>query len=179
MAESIRLLNEYLGLYPTDIDGWRELGEWYLEAGHVEAAKTALEECVMLAPINYVTHTMLADTLYTLGDFATARKYYAQSLELNGSKTNARAALGMVLCTTAINSKRNSTADEKVCSNSSLHSLLVPSSPNPPPSSALFLSPPHFLGFASQAIVLRSLVIPCGGFFARACRLLTHCLNCS
>ena len=151
MAESIRLLNEYLGLYPTDIDGWRELGEWYLEAGHVEAAKTALEECVMLAPINYVTHTMLADTLYTLGDFATARKYYAQSLELNGSKTNARAALGMVLCTTAINSKRNSTADEKVCSNSSLHSLLVPSSPIPPPLFRFVSLSTSFLGVSKPS----------------------------
>lgn len=114
MVESVKLMNEYLELYPTDMDAWRELAELYLEMGHVEAAKTALEECVMLSPINYVSHTLLADALYTLGDFGTARKYYAQSLELNGAATNARAALGMVLCTTAINSKPKATAEEKV-----------------------------------------------------------------
>uniref|UniRef100_A0A7S0W6L3 ER membrane protein complex subunit 2 n=1 Tax=Hemiselmis tepida TaxID=464990 RepID=A0A7S0W6L3_9CRYP len=113
LATAVGYLNEYLELYPTDVESWRELSEAYLEQGHVEAAKFALEECLMLSPVNYINHTMLADTLYTLGDHATARKYYAQSLELNNTPTNARAALGMVLCTTAINGKRGATQEEK------------------------------------------------------------------
>jgi len=113
IASSVGLLNEYLELYPTDVESWRELAELYLENGHVEAAKFALEEVLMLSPVNYVNHTMLADTLYTLGDHATARKYYAQSLELNGTPTNARASMGMILCTTALNGKRGASTEEK------------------------------------------------------------------
>lgn len=49
-------------------------------------------------PVNYLTHLKLADVLYSLDDVPLARKYYAQSLELN-REANPRAAIGMVLCT--------------------------------------------------------------------------------
>jgi hypothetical protein len=56
-----------------------------------------------LQPVNYLTHLKLADVLYSLDDMPLARKYYAQSLELNRDN-NPRAALGMVLCTSGTGS---------------------------------------------------------------------------
>ena len=98
-------LNEYLDLYPTDADGWRELADMYLEQQHIEHARKALEEVVMLTPVNYLAHLKLADTLYTLEDYPTARKYYAQSLELNAER-NARASIGLVLTSAAIDTPK-------------------------------------------------------------------------
>jgi tetratricopeptide (TPR) repeat protein len=107
-----RQMNEYLAVFPTDVDAWRELGDMNLEIQNIEAAKFAFEEVLMLSPINHVSHTTLADCFYTLGDFVTARKYFSQSLELKPTG-NARAALGLILCTTAINSSRSSKAEDK------------------------------------------------------------------
>jgi Tfp pilus assembly protein PilF len=112
LTYAISQMNEYLTIFPTDVDAWRELGDMYLEVQNVESAKFAFEEVLMLSPINYVSHTILADCCYTLGDFSTARKYYSQSLELKPTG-NVRASLGLILCTTAINSQRSSKAEDK------------------------------------------------------------------
>jgi cytochrome c-type biogenesis protein CcmH/NrfG len=74
MNEAIKALNEYLLLFPTDADAWREMADIYLDLQQIEQAKFALEEVVMLSPINYVSHLKLAEALYTLGDHSTARK---------------------------------------------------------------------------------------------------------
>lgn len=75
MNDAIKALNEYLLLFPTDVEAWREMADIYLSLQQIEQAKFALEEVVMLSPINYVSHLKLAEALYTLGDFSTARKY--------------------------------------------------------------------------------------------------------
>ena len=113
LTQAVKCMNEYLELYPTDIDAWREMADMYLDLQQVEQAKFALEELVLLTPLNYLTHLKLAEALYTLGDYSAARKYYSQSLELNPDQ-NARAAFGLVLCTTAIEKSRGSKADDKV-----------------------------------------------------------------
>mmetsp|Transcript_67161 Transcript_67161/g.160199 ORF Transcript_67161/g.160199 Transcript_67161/m.160199 type:complete len:195 (-) Transcript_67161:115-699(-) len=100
LKEATVALNQYLDMYPTDADGWREMADMYLEQQHVEHARKALEEVVMLTPVNYMAHLKLADALYTLEDYTTARKYYAQSLELNPER-NPRASIGLILTTTA------------------------------------------------------------------------------
>ena len=75
MNEAIKSLNEYLLLFPTDVEAWREMADIYLDLQQVDQAKFALEEVVMLSPINYVSHLKLAEALYTLGDYSTARKF--------------------------------------------------------------------------------------------------------
>lgn len=110
MAGAARSMNEYLDMFPQDHEAWKELADIYLEQQQLEHAKKALEEAVMLQPVNYVTHLKLADVLYSLDDVNLARKYYAQSLELN-RESNPRAAVGMVLCTTAINAKTKGKSD--------------------------------------------------------------------
>lgn len=105
LRDAVAAINEYLTLYPTDADAWREMADVFLEQQHLEHARKALEEVVMLAPANYISHLRLADALYTLEEYPTARKYYAQSLELNPEK-NPRAAIGMVLTTAALDAPK-------------------------------------------------------------------------
>ena len=64
-------------------------------------------------------HLKLADVLYSLDDMPLARKYYAQSLELNDT-SNPRAALGMVMCTASINAKGKNKSD---AANSKLYQI--------------------------------------------------------
>mmetsp|Transcript_21003 Transcript_21003/g.32918 ORF Transcript_21003/g.32918 Transcript_21003/m.32918 type:complete len:311 (+) Transcript_21003:52-984(+) len=120
--EAIKALNEYLGIYPTDVEAWKELADIYLENQQLENARKALEDVVMLQPISYVNHLKLAEVLYTLDDYALARKYYAQSLELNPEK-NPRAAFGMVLCTTAIQAPKGKSAGKVDATNQGLYNL--------------------------------------------------------
>ena len=57
----------------------------------------------MCDPRNYQVHNRYADLLYTMGgetNLRSARRHYAQSLELNPQ--NARAAYGLCLCSYAI-----------------------------------------------------------------------------
>ena len=119
VAAAIRLMNEYLDMFPQDHDAWKELADMYLEQQQLENAKRALEEWVMLQPVNFQAHLKLADVLYSLDDMPLARKYYAQSLELNDT-SNPRAALGMVMCTASINAKGKNKSD---AANSKLYQI--------------------------------------------------------
>lgn len=122
MRLAIMSLNEYLNIYPTDGDGWKELAEMYLEQQQLESARKALEEVVMLQPVSYLPHLKLAEVLYSLDKYALARKYYAQSLELNPHK-NPRASLGMLLCTTAIESPKSGKSKQGDETNTQLFDL--------------------------------------------------------
>ena len=73
-SEAIKSFNEYLELYPADVETWKEMADMLLELQQVEQAKFALEEVVLLSPINYISHLKLAEALYTLGDYINARK---------------------------------------------------------------------------------------------------------
>ena len=59
-------------------------------------AKFALEEVIILEPGSYASYLLYAEVLYTLKNFALARKYYAMSLELNRDN-NLRAYYGIIL----------------------------------------------------------------------------------
>jgi len=110
MAGAARSMNDYLDMFPQDHEAWKEMADIYLEQQQLEHAKKALEEVIMLQPVNYANHLKLAEVLYSLDEVVLARKYYAQSLELN-RESNPRAAVGMVLCTTAINAKSKGKSD--------------------------------------------------------------------
>ena len=71
----------------------------YLSMSKYDAAAFCLEECALHDPMNHILHCRLGEVYYTLGIeyFATARKYFAQSLEIK-PKGNARALHGLAGC---------------------------------------------------------------------------------
>mmetsp|Transcript_5027 Transcript_5027/g.12061 ORF Transcript_5027/g.12061 Transcript_5027/m.12061 type:complete len:135 (+) Transcript_5027:520-924(+) len=97
----------------TDVEAWQELADLYLSEMQLEHAKFCYEELILHAPQNYIYHLKYAEILYTLGDFVTARKYFAQSLELN-KDGNLRALFGLNMCTVAVASNPRSKSEDKI-----------------------------------------------------------------
>lgn len=98
--QAIELLNKFLKLASSDEHSWLELTDLYLSLGKLELAKFAMEELLLLSPDNYLYHLKYAEISYTLGgkaNVATARQYYAQSLELK-PHNNLRAQYGLIMC---------------------------------------------------------------------------------
>ena len=102
-AKAIEELTNLLKTFQTDVDSWKELVTLYMSEGDMRQATFCQEEVVTCDPRNYQVHNRYADLLYTLGgetNVRSARRHYAQSLELNPQ--NARAAYGLCLCSYAI-----------------------------------------------------------------------------
>jgi len=107
--KAIEELAKYLNIYPSDESGWQELTQLYISQQKFELAKFCIEELILLVPENYLYHLQYAEVLYTAGskpDFETARKYFAQSLELKPDD-NLRALYGLVMCLRAQGSPKD------------------------------------------------------------------------
>lgn len=99
---AIQKLNAYLKMFQSDHAAWQELAELYLAISKYEAAAFCYEECLLANPTNHIFHCRLAEIYYTMGPkyLRTARKYFAQSLNLK--KNNSRALHGLAACCSAI-----------------------------------------------------------------------------
>ncbi|KAL6073887.1 ER membrane complex subunit 2 [Balamuthia mandrillaris] len=117
--QAIKELNDYLKVFMADTDAWQELGDLYLDQQQYEYAAFCYEELILADPFNYHFHNRYAEILFTLGDHVTARKYFAQSLELN-NENNARAMFGLCICSKAIDSKKGGGAKADKDSNGQL-----------------------------------------------------------
>jgi len=102
---AIEELNDYLKIFMADTTAWQELGDLYLDDQQYEYAAFCYEELILAEPLNHYYINRYAELLYTLGDFATARKYFAHSLELT-SRNNSRALFGLALACKALGSKK-------------------------------------------------------------------------
>mmetsp|Transcript_28598 Transcript_28598/g.61310 ORF Transcript_28598/g.61310 Transcript_28598/m.61310 type:complete len:324 (+) Transcript_28598:210-1181(+) len=90
-------LNDYLGQQLSDAGGWYEMSRLRLGLADFEGAAYALEQVVLLDPLDASVHAKLAEVYATIGGLentACARKHMAQALELD--PTNLRAQLGLV-----------------------------------------------------------------------------------
>lgn len=103
--KAIEELNDYLTIFMADTTAWQELGDLYLDEQKYEYAAFCYEELLLAEPLNHHYHNRYAEILYTLGDYLTARKYFAHSLELN-QDNNSRALFGLALTCKAIGSKK-------------------------------------------------------------------------
>ena len=99
MTSTIRALTELLQTFQTDVESWKELVTLYMASGDMKKALYCQEEVVLADPHNYQNHNRYADLLYTLGganNLRSARRHYAQSLELS-PENNLRGAYGLCL----------------------------------------------------------------------------------
>lgn len=108
LVQAIHQLNTYLKTFSGDPSAWQELAELYLSVGKYEAAAFCLEELVLINPTNHNMHTRLGEVYYTMGDqhLRTARKYFAQSLDLK-RHNNLRATHGLAQCCYAISQSKD------------------------------------------------------------------------
>eukprot|EP01089_Gocevia_fonbrunei_P017925 TRINITY_DN5968_c0_g1_i2.p1 TRINITY_DN5968_c0_g1~~TRINITY_DN5968_c0_g1_i2.p1 ORF type:complete len:186 (+),score=47.05 TRINITY_DN5968_c0_g1_i2:346-903(+) len=105
---AVEELNDYLKIFMADVPAWQELGDLYLDEQQYKFAAYCYEELILAEPLNYHFHLKYAEILFTLGDFKTAKKYYAHTLELNPG--NVRALYGF--CLTCKSSGRAKGKDE-------------------------------------------------------------------
>jgi len=104
LEEGGKSLNRYLQTYQGDIVAWQQMAELQIELNNRGAASFSYEELLLSEPTNFLYHNSYAELLYSLGgcdNFRLARRYFAQSLELNRTN-NARAAFGLVMATFAL-----------------------------------------------------------------------------
>lgn len=100
--EYVIQLNEYLKLFQADHEAWLELSDAYLSEMEYGKAAFCLEELLLMNPHNHCYHQRYADVKYTLGQYETAKSYYAYSLKLNPN--NVRALYGIMLVTANLKS---------------------------------------------------------------------------
>lgn len=100
--EYITELIEYLKFFQADHEAWLELSDAYLNEMEFSKAAFCLEELLLMNPHNHCYHQRFADIKYTLGQYETAKSYYAYSLRLNPN--NIRALYGLMLVTANLKS---------------------------------------------------------------------------
>ncbi|KAL0481351.1 ER membrane protein complex subunit 2 [Acrasis kona] len=100
--DAVRYLNQYLAVYMADPEAYAELADLYLSIPDYKKAAFCVEELLLQNPHNYLYHLKYADIKYSMEDYATARSYYSQSLNIK--KDNVRALYGLLMCTNALSS---------------------------------------------------------------------------
>ena len=92
--EARELLNDYLERNGSDAGAWMELSDSCAALGDWAGAAHALEEVVLVSPLDSNIHCKLAEYYVTMGDYVKGRKHFCQSLELNSK--NLRAVYGLM-----------------------------------------------------------------------------------
>jgi tetratricopeptide (TPR) repeat protein len=108
-ADTASKLVKYLDKFCSDPEAWLMLHELYLAHQQYKRAAFAIEELILINPMNYIYHLRAGEVMYTLGmserggshdQLLTARKYFAHALELKAGCL--RALYGILLVCAAI-----------------------------------------------------------------------------
>jgi len=109
-TQAIKQLGTHLTLHQNDTDSWKTMAKLYMQLSQYDLAKFCLEEVMLHTTSDWRAHLLYADVLYTLGEYANAKKYYSQCLVL--SPQNLRAMVGLDKCFSQINSEDLSQVDK-------------------------------------------------------------------
>jgi len=104
IAGAVQELNNFVARFQADESAWHQLADLHLLSGNFAAAVFCFEELLLFNPYSHVLHTRLAEAYYSMGgapNLLAARRHFAQSLDLKG-RANARASLGLCMCTHAL-----------------------------------------------------------------------------
>lgn len=82
LSGAIQKLNHYLSVYMSDVDAYGELADLYLRVCDYRKAAFCVEEMIVHDANHPMYHCKYGDIMYTMEDYRTARKYYAQSVQL-------------------------------------------------------------------------------------------------
>ena len=95
-SKALNRLTAYLDTFYSDPEAWMELADMYTAQQSYQRALFAIEECLLMQPINPFYVLKYAETQYTAGDIHEAYKSYLRVVELQDSF--ARAWLGLKMC---------------------------------------------------------------------------------
>lgn len=82
IPEAIKRLNHYLSIYMSDMDAYSEMADLYLRLCDYKKAAFCVEEMIVHDPNHPMYFCKYADIMYTMDDYRTARKYYAQCIQM-------------------------------------------------------------------------------------------------
>eukprot|EP00484_Ammonia_sp_Unknown_P011570 CAMPEP_0197056180 /NCGR_PEP_ID=MMETSP1384-20130603/80247_1 /TAXON_ID=29189 /ORGANISM="Ammonia sp." /LENGTH=295 /DNA_ID=CAMNT_0042490061 /DNA_START=31 /DNA_END=918 /DNA_ORIENTATION=+ len=118
-VEAIKLLCEYLKLYGSDREAWKQLFLLYTEMHNYELAKFCLEELITMNHNDYTVFQLYAEQLYNLGgstNYTNALKYFSQALLISSDK-NTRSLWGVIMCIRALRESSLSPSDKELIKN--------------------------------------------------------------
>ena len=118
---SIKMLCDYLKLYGSDVEGWKELIILYGDIHNYDLCKFSIEELITINHNNYLLFQLYAEMLYNLGgqeNYTMSLKYFSQSLLLSSNK-NTRSLYGILLCIKSLSFNKLSINDKELIKNSS------------------------------------------------------------
>lgn len=95
-SKALDRLTTYLDTFYSDPEAWMELADIYTQQQSYQRALFAIEECLLMQPINPFFVLKYAETQYTSGDIHEAYKSYLRVVELQDSFP--RAWLGLKMC---------------------------------------------------------------------------------
>lgn len=96
LSKATDRLTTYLDTFYLDPEAWMELADIYTQQQSYQRALFAIEECLLMQPINPYYILKYAETQYTSGDFHEAYNSYLRVVELQDSFP--RAWLGLKMC---------------------------------------------------------------------------------
>lgn len=91
---------KYQEVHALDILAFKELANLYLQIGSTDNAIYYIEECLLCDPFDYSMHTRHGEVAYAKQQYNRAIAAFSQSLRLNESSNNTRAAYGLWLSAT-------------------------------------------------------------------------------
>jgi len=103
LTQAMKSLRDHLNTFQSDIDAWKTLADLYLQTMQYSHAKFCIEEILAQQPADWRIHLLYAETLYTLGEYENAKKYFCECLNQNSE--NLRAALGLDKCLRKLSEK--------------------------------------------------------------------------
>jgi len=115
IVESIKLLCQYLKLYGSDRDGWKQLIILYSDIHCYDLAKFCIEELITINYDNYLLFQLYAEMLYNIGgqkNYTNSLKYFSQSLLLSSDK-NTRSLWGIIMCIRALKDNHDLSSNDK------------------------------------------------------------------
>lgn len=101
-TEAMEALNKYLEQNLSDSAAWYEMAQFRLNMADYKGAAFALEEVILVCPLESSLHCELGEVYCTIGgvdNLLLARRHMAQALELDAS--NRRAQFGLVVAANA------------------------------------------------------------------------------
>eukprot|EP01116_Phalansterium_solitarium_P021770 TRINITY_DN6916_c0_g1_i1.p2 TRINITY_DN6916_c0_g1~~TRINITY_DN6916_c0_g1_i1.p2 ORF type:complete len:295 (+),score=37.95 TRINITY_DN6916_c0_g1_i1:84-968(+) len=115
LPAAVKALNEYLKIFMADSDAWQELAELYIEQQNHKLAAFCYEELIMAAPQNFHLYSKYGEIRYTMGGYENlkiARKYFAQAVEMSGTK-HVRSLLCLCMAAKAVAACKQGKADKE------------------------------------------------------------------
>jgi ER membrane protein complex subunit 2 len=98
-VEAVKALNQYLEQNYSDPAAWYEMAQLRKQLGDYKGASFALEEVVLITPLDSNLHCELAECYACIGGLdrlLAARKHMAQALELDSSNRRAQYGLAVI-----------------------------------------------------------------------------------